>query len=230
MLNALSPDEQKRADRFHFPKHRKRFIIARAALREILGTYLDLPPKQLRFQYNRFGKPALINELDEDIIRFNLSHSDELAVYALSSGREVGIDVERVRDDFPSTGVAAAALSYQEIAALRRLPTHLQTEAFFKYWVCKEAYLKANGIGLSNQLSQFSVSLLADEQGELSEILENSGQASNWSIALFIPAPEYVGAVAREGKDWHLRCQHWAISDPRRVNVVDALDPTIRKK
>ncbi|MGH8604861.1 MAG: 4'-phosphopantetheinyl transferase superfamily protein [Gammaproteobacteria bacterium] len=182
----------------------------------------------MRFQYNHCGKPALINELDGDIIRFNLSHSDEFAVYALSYGREVGIDVERVRDDVPSAGVAGEALSHQEIAAFRRLPTHLQAEAFFKYWVCKEAYLKAKGIGFSNQLSRFiSVSLLPDEQGELLKILEISGEASGWSIALFGPAPDYVGAVAKEGKDWHLRCQPWAISNPPLVSAAYTQDPVI---
>src|SRR4051812_17773983 len=96
----LSEDERERAARFHFRRDAERFVVARGVLRDILGRYLCERPERLRFVYNEFGKPSLAGEHAGGPHRFNLSHSRDLALYAVTLGREVGVDLEFVRPDF----------------------------------------------------------------------------------------------------------------------------------
>src|SRR5262245_49624616 len=92
----LAANEQGRADRFRFQKDREHFIVARGLLRIILGRYLNRQPNQLRFGYSQYGKPALSEESGCPGLRFNLSHSHGLALFAVSRGREVGVDIEQI--------------------------------------------------------------------------------------------------------------------------------------
>src|SRR3989442_6041333 len=93
----LSSDEQERAARFHFEKDRHHYAAARGLLRTILGRYLALPPAQLQFSYNAFGKPALAPGISPIPLRFNLAHSHGLALFAFNRSREIGIDLELIR-------------------------------------------------------------------------------------------------------------------------------------
>ena len=95
----LAADEQARAERFYFARDRGHFIVARGVLRAILGRYLSRAPERLSFCYGSHGKPALADAFDGNAIRFNLSHSHGVALYAVTRGREVGIDLERIRSD-----------------------------------------------------------------------------------------------------------------------------------
>ncbi len=106
----LTADERERAQKFHFDRDRLRFVIARGVLREILGRYLGRSPALIRFVYNEYGKPALSE--DGGSLRFNASHSHGVALYACTLGREVGVDIELLRDDFASLEVAERFCSY----------------------------------------------------------------------------------------------------------------------
>jgi 4'-phosphopantetheinyl transferase len=128
----LSEDELRRADRFHFPNDRSSFVVARGTLREILSLYVGLPPKLLRFSYNAFGKPELIGTPSETGVRFNLSHAGGLALYAVAAGREVGVDVEVVRESVPCEELVERFFSRQERAALLTLPAGERRRAFFE--------------------------------------------------------------------------------------------------
>lgn len=92
-FDILQPDERYRAGRFHFQRDRDRFIVARGVLRFILSRYLDTPPDLIRFSYNQYGKPAINGGTSEVSLRFNVSHSNEVALYAIGRGREVGLDI-----------------------------------------------------------------------------------------------------------------------------------------
>ena len=141
----LSADERERADRFHFQRDRNCFINSRAALRRILGNYLSKDPGTLEFAYNRHGKPHLPGAP----LQFNLSHSGELTLIAITTASAIGVDVELIRDDLSIAALADAILSDQELTAFREMsPTEQRTE-FFRIWVIKEAYTKAIGKGLS---------------------------------------------------------------------------------
>ena len=111
----LHADERARAERFHFQSDREHFIVARGALRAILGFYLKRAPECLSFRYSSHGKPALALESGEDPIHFNMSHSHGVALYAVTCGREVGIDLEFIRSDLEVEQIAERFFSRQEI-------------------------------------------------------------------------------------------------------------------
>lgn len=200
----LSVDELERAGRFHFARDRDHYTVARAVLRVILGRYTGLPPASLRFKYNSFGKPSL--DGCEGGVRFNLSHSGGLALYAVALGREVGVDVEQLKDEMDCGGVAEQFFSPSEVAALRSLPTEGQKRAFFDCWTRKEAYIKARGEGLSLPLDSFDVSLAPDEPAALLCTRDDACEAARWTLRELSPGPGYAAALAVEGRDWRLRC------------------------
>jgi 4'-phosphopantetheinyl transferase len=199
----LNAEEKSRATRFHFSRDRDHFVASRGILRELLGSYLKHPASELEFRYGPQDKPALRTN-GESPIRFNLSHSHGLAVYAISVGREVGIDVEMIRPDFAGDEIAERYFSQTELKELRALPPEMKAEGFFNCWTRKEAYVKAHGAGLQIPLEGFNVSLTPEKPEKL-----ESSDCSRWSLYSFQPAPQYVGAVVGEGRDWRLRCWEW---------------------
>jgi 4'-phosphopantetheinyl transferase len=214
---SLAADEQTRAARFYFERDRKHFIIARGVLRAILGFYLNRAPECLSFCYNSYGKPALAEEPNLDAIRFNVSHSHGEALYAVTRGRAVGIDVERIRPDLPVAQIAGRFFSQREIMMLRALPGEMQRQAFFRYWTHKEAYIKARGEGLSLPLDQFDVSLDPGEPGIVVGTSQDPSEGSRWSLKEITSCPDYAAAVAVEGHDWRLTCWQWP--DPSQLSV-----------
>lgn len=207
--NNLDDDERSRADRFYFSRDRERFIVARGILRAILGRYSNRAPNSLCFSYNTHGKPALVSESDADGIRFNLSHSNGKALYAISRGREIGVDLEFIRCDLEAEQIAERFFSRSEIETLRALPPSLRKYAFFLCWTRKEAYIKARGEGLSLPLDQFDVSLIPGEPAALLSTQSDSDEVLRWSLRNLIPAPGYAAALATEGRDWTLSCWQW---------------------
>ncbi len=209
LLQTLSVDERTRAERFYFQKDRDHFIIARGTLRAILGRYLKIEPSQLHFCYNLYGKPALVSESGDNELCFNISHSDGLALYALACKREIGIDLERMRDGLAHEKIAESFFSDREVAVLRALPTDLQQEAFYTCWTRKEAYVKARGQGLTLPLNKFDVSLTPGEPAALLSINGNSQEAFRWSLQEINPGPGYTATLAVEGHGWQLKCFQW---------------------
>lgn len=203
----LSKDEQQRAALFHFQKDREHFIVARGLLREILSRYLDQKPNDISFCYNQHGKPALHTH-GQELLHFNISHSHGLALYAITS-RPIGVDIERIRTNFPHSEIAEKFFSPQENAMLRSLPPNLQPKAFFTCWTRKEAYIKATGKGLSIPLNQFEVSLLPGPAVLLS-IKNDIEAASHWLLQDLNPGPDYVAALAIKKHDWQLKYWTWA--------------------
>ncbi len=200
----LAPDEQSRAERCHFERDRQRFIVARGLLRAILSRYVHEHPSHLRFCSSPYGKPALVTQPDREMLKFNLSHSSDLVLYAVTRGRSVGIDVERIRPLPDITGMAKRFFSLQEFAMFRALPKHLQLEVFFTCWTRKEAYIKARGEGLSLPLDQFDVSFIPGEPAVLLKTLEDPQEARRWSLHALPSAPGYEAALAIEGQGCHL--------------------------
>ena len=199
LVKSLSADEQVRAERFHFEQHRQRFIAGRGILRTILGRYLGTEPQQLRFCYASSGKPALADDF-EDRLQFNLSHSQGLALYAVTRDRQVGIDLEQLRPTADVEQIAQRFFSAQEYAVIQALPPDQKQEAFFRYWTCKEAYLKATGDGLS-QLERIEVSLTPGP----AKLLKIPGDRhQDWILQELKPATDYAAAIAVAGQDWQL--------------------------
>ncbi len=206
LQRSLAMEELGRAKRYHFQKDRDRFVVARGFLRAILSEYLRTEASQLRFRYNPHGKPEL---LDSQGLRFNVSHSDGLALYAVSRNREIGIDLERIRPELAGQDMAERFFSPWEVASLRSLPESMRADAFFACWTRKEAYLKAKGQGIALGLDQFDVSLTPGEPAALLSVVGHPEEAARWSLQELRPADGYMAAVAVEGHGWELRCWQW---------------------
>jgi 4'-phosphopantetheinyl transferase len=210
-LGALSQDEQERAARFRFDKDRTHFIVARGLLRQTLAQYLKTTADRIAFRYNRFGKPCLTGICEQSLMQFNVSHSQGLALFAFSSGRDIGVDVEYIRPDVLEENIAEHFFSVCEVEALRKVPKNLRSEAFFNCWTRKEAYIKAVGEGLSFPLNEFDVSLAP---GAPAVLLSNrlSPQAGlRWALRDLNVGPDFKAALAVEGHNWLLKC--WQASE-----------------
>ena len=194
LFRQLSTDERHRAGRLRFPVDRDHFIVARGALRHVLSLYAGGEPAALRFCYGAHGKPTLAQESGGDGLRFNLSHSHELALIVVTRCREVGIDLEFIRDDFSALELAARFFSGREAATLRALPEAVRFRAFFNCWTRKEAYIKARGTGLSLPLKSFEVSLAP---GAPAVLLHVEGEPDTlWSLHdLPLVEPGYAAAL-----------------------------------
>jgi len=204
----LSQDERDRADRFRFEVDGRRAVIGRGYLRLLLGQILDLPASKLRFEYDEFGKPSLTpgHALP---LRFNLSHSGDLILIAITIGRAVGVDVERIRTDLDPDELAARFFSASEYKILASLAGPARYDAFFACWTRKEAYLKAKGVGLSLPLDQFDVSFLPNEIPQLLATRPDSAEAQRWGLRTLDLSANYAAALAAPGSTWKLKCWNW---------------------
>lgn len=209
LAETLSPDERMRADQFCFERDRDRFIVCRGLLRVILGHYLGTEPGRLQFCYGAWGKPALSETSGGDGLRFNLSHSHGLALFAVAREREIGIDLERVRPIPAVEQLAERILSARERMLFRAFPPGQRQAFFFKCWTRKEAYVKARGDGLMRPLDRIDVSLTPCKSPRLLSIEESSQEASSWSLRDLMPALGYVAALVVEGHDGQLACWQW---------------------
>lgn len=212
LRDTLAQDELDRAQRFHFPRDRDRYIAAHGALRVILGSYLGIAPNRVQFDpaTSPHGKPRLKQPTARgQAVFFNISHSHELALYAVACGRDVGVDVEYVRPNLAEGRIAERFFAPGEVASLRGLPAHEQPLAFFNCWTRKEAFVKARGEGLSLPLDRFEVSLAPGQPPALLRVVDAPDEAARWSLHAFAPAAGYVAALVVEGRGWRLSAYDW---------------------
>ena len=174
----LTDDERERAARFVFAEDRRAFIAGRALSRSVLGAAAGVAPRDIEFALNDYGKPRVAHPRLDDQLSFNISHTRSLVACAVGWNREIGVDVETIRD--PPMDLADHYFAAPEAAALRALTAAEQREAFFAVWTLKEAVIKAVGRGLSMPLDRFAVS---------------------WSPAALLPFGDFENTAAR----WHLR-------------------------
>lgn len=194
----LSDAERRRANRFAFDRDRRRFVLARARLRELLGERLGVRPESVELAYGACGKPALAGRFADSGLRFNLSHRDDVAVYAFSREGDVGIDVEAVRVIDDADGIAACVFSRRENEAYQALDGPDRPLGFFNCWTRKEAFVKATGDGLSHPLDGFDVSLAPGDPARILRVNETAGDDCGWRMESFSPAPGFVAAVVTE--------------------------------
>jgi 4'-phosphopantetheinyl transferase len=178
----LSQDELARAQRFRLALDRKNFILSRGVLRRLLGNYLAVEPRELRFVYSEFGRPLLEGSNSGNELHFNVSHSGDMILWAFSHKRRIGVDVERVRRDFSTLEISERFFSPAERAVLRQLPTKTRYESFFRCWTRKEAFIKALGEGLSHPLDQFDVTLAPGDPAKLLATRPIANDAKCWQM------------------------------------------------
>jgi 4'-phosphopantetheinyl transferase len=208
-LTTLSSDERARAERFRFERDRRRFIAGRGLLRAVLAGYVSTAPESLGFTYNEYGRPSLDNERLQPPLHFNVSHSGEVALYAVARGRQLGVDVEWMRRDVACEEIARRFFAPGEVERFLSLPPSDRTTAFFACWTRKEAYIKAKSRGLSIPLDQFEVTLGPDESAELLRVEWDADESRRWSLVELPMDTGYKAALAVEGRDWTLRQWEW---------------------
>jgi len=205
----LARDELERADRFRFPADRRRFTLARAGLRRLVGTVLSVPPESLVFEPGAHGKPALGGPWRGQL-EINVAHSHEIALYAVCLDGPVGVDVEWLRNVPDQQTIARSHFAASERATLDALPLEDRTLAFFRCWTRKEAFVKALGEGLSHPLDRFEVTLAPDVPARLVAIDGDAAAAAAWSLFSLDPEPGYVAAVAAPRAPLELRYRRGA--------------------
>jgi len=190
----LSLSERERATRYRAGHLRDAFVVSRGGLRTLLSKYLGSSPNQIEFAYNDQGKPSLADTSSR--LRFNLSHSGKIVVYAFTLDSEIGIDVEEIRRIPEFDSIAERFFNRQEFEDLKRIGHSDLPDAFFRCWVRKEAYIKAVGGGLSIPLDSFQVSLLPDQPAPLVRFPAEETELRNWALYDFSPVPGCAGAIA----------------------------------
>lgn len=207
----LSEDERTRANAYRFELHRKRFIVARAALRAILGRYLGLEPEQVCLGQARHGKPRVTNPVAATVgVCFNVAHSQELMLFAISRHREVGVDLEFLHPVPETPRIVERFLSAREQAMFNKLPAAQRQEAFFNCWTRKEALLKARGHGLIGQsLDQVEVTLVPGEPTEILSIDGNRCEANHWKLHPLNLVPDCSATLAARGTGWRVCSWAW---------------------
>jgi 4'-phosphopantetheinyl transferase len=205
LARTLSVDEAERASRFRCAPDRARFTAARGILRCILSSYVGCGPEELRFAYQPGGKPHLEQTgCTSGDWRFNLSHSGTTALYAITRGREVGVDIELIRRGILWESIATRFFSVGEVGKLQRWPAKERPKGFFTCWTRKEAYLKAAGVGLSVALDRFEVSAGRREVPALLGACE-ADDLQRWSFWDVPLNDRLAGTVVTEGCPRRLR-------------------------
>jgi len=203
--NLLDAEERERAARFVFAVDRDLFRFSHILLRTLLGAYTGERAEALRLSRTSRGKPFLP---DHPAIAFSLSHSAEVVLVAIGRERALGVDVERVRDDFATAELATRFFSADETEALAKVPPESRASAFFACWTRKEAYVKARGEGLSIPLSSFSVTLAPGDEAALLRTAEPD-DAGRWSLRALDVGPEYAAAAACSPPASEFRLFEW---------------------
>lgn len=199
LTRTLDAEERARGERFRRAGDRRRWLAARATLRAVLARYIAGPPEAIRFTRGPFGKPALAGMAGHDV-RFNLSHAGCWALCAVSWGREVGVDLERIRPDLATERIAARFFPPAQAADLSGLGPDRFAQAFFACWTRREAYLKARGTGFARAYAA------------------EPFDRSRWRVIDVPVRPGYAGALAVEGQGWRLR--HWQWEWPMRAGTL----------
>ena len=188
--NLLSSEEQARANRFRFPEDREFFIYCRSMLRRLLSRYLSVPAQDITFKLGPRGKPRIPSS---DIV-FNTSHSGTMFACAISTGAELGADIEQIRVVQDIESMAKHFFAPNEVARLLSLPPEQKQAAFFECWTRKEAVIKATGEGVYRRLDSFEVSFGPAAECRLERL--DSEIRPQWQIQSFQPKPDYIAALA----------------------------------
>ncbi|MCI0333497.1 MAG: 4'-phosphopantetheinyl transferase superfamily protein [Planctomycetes bacterium] len=208
LWNTLRPHEQQRADQFRLDAPRHRFVIARAALRILLGRYLGVEPGDMLLTVDANGKPRLANRDNVPELHFNMAHSDQLALIGVTRGCEIGVDVERLRTVRHAAHIAQRYFHPNEVKTIEAAPPNDRDAAFMRCWTCKEAILKAIGVGITDSLAAFQAPIVDDGgRGSFVAVPTHShGKSARCWLQRLNPGDDYVAAVAVVGIERKIRC------------------------
>jgi 4'-phosphopantetheinyl transferase len=208
LIGLLSCEERERASRFRNEGDRARFVLGRIVARSVLGECLQQTPKDVQLALDHSGKPVVVSSAVE--LHFSIAHSEDHVLFAIASGRRVGVDVEWVREMDDLNEIAARYFSKNEYLAIQATSEPLRTKSFFTCWTLKEAYLKARGDGMRLPLDAFDVAFTPDEMPRLLETRFCPVDVNRWHFRKLDLGPSYVAALAFEvGAEPKLRLWDW---------------------
>jgi 4'-phosphopantetheinyl transferase len=219
LFEFLSPEERARVDRFHLPRDKDEYVVCKGALRQILGMHLGVRPEEVQFACGSHGKPQLAWPCTGMALQFNVSHSQGLGLIAVARGMVVGADIERVRPFPVAESTARTHFSAKERGEISRLPDAKRHEGFFSCWTRKEAFVKAQGGGLSIPLNSFCVSARSGEAVESSDEGGDSKAILPWRVMdlRFEEAgadESYIGALVGPNLGWRASVRKWQLPRP----------------
>jgi len=208
LLSELAPDEVQRADRLRSESDRRRFVLVRGLLRALLTVYQSSPSEGITFSYNPFGKPSLVSPPDREPLHFNLSHTDNVALYAIARGRRVGVDVEWIDDRDLAPLLGYFLTPHSRLLLAHAAPFEVK-RAFYQWWVRREASTKARGGGLSLLGDHHNVAVALDGNALVLSSRDAPTGAGRWSIRDLDIGRQYCGAIAAEGFSWQIKYLQW---------------------
>ncbi len=201
LTSILSIEEQKQGARFIYTEHQQYFWVTHALLRLILARYINLlQPQQFCFTKGIFGKPYIQNLPNDLNLQFNVSHSNDQALFALAKDQELGVDIELITPKRSCEEIAQRFFANEEYEAWKVLPECQQLTGFYRIWTRKEAYIKAIGLGLNYPLKDFVVSVEKKPIQGLLAVCGDRNIAQTWSLIDLEPVLNYVGAIFVRGK------------------------------
>jgi len=210
----LNLAEKEQETRFYFARDRRRYLVTRALVRVVLSQYVPIPPGEWAFSTNAYGRPEVVNgEARDGGLLFNISHTPSLVVLGVTKRLALGVDVENIRAREASIDLADHLFAPHEVAALAVTPPEQQQYRFFEYWIFKESYIKARGMGLSLPLDKFSFHYSGDHVVQIEISPELADDPARWQFWQFQPRPEYLVAV----------CAERAASQPRALVVRESI-------
>jgi 4'-phosphopantetheinyl transferase len=204
LRRTLSTDEEARVQQFRFQRDKDRSIASRGLLRALLAHYIDCEPRAVSFSYGSAGKPALTPGCAAEGIHFNVAHSGDFGLVAITKHREVGVDIEHAERQSDNEKVARRFFSPVELASFLESPSDERADAFVRHWVRKEAYLKARGFGLTRHEEGFDAAL---SEANVSTFVHADG--TSWTAREVVPRAGYRASVVAQETDWHLRSFDW---------------------
>lgn len=194
-LGLLSPEEREKQRKFYFEKNKRQYLVSHALVRLTLSRYAPVEPRAWTFVTNEYGCPRVAGE-GNAWLRFNLSHTDGMAMIAVARDVDVGVDVEDTLRTGETTGIAGRFFAPSEVQALKALEASRQRERFFEYWTLKEAYIKARGMGLSLPLEQFAFDLQPGEPPRIAFDPRLKDDPEGWQFVQLGPSKRHMAAVA----------------------------------
>src|SRR5262245_31893613 len=198
----MDDEEWQKCRRFKFERDRRRYRGAHTAVRTVLGGYLQRHPCDLRFESGPHGKPRLADATHD--LRFNLSHSHERALLAVTLGREVGVDIEHMRPVPDMFGVARHVFSPREMTCLRAASSEQQHDMFFRIWTRKESFIKATGDGMHYPLKSLDVSTEPSAPQLLLACAAGPDEVGRWTMRTLSSEPDYSAAITVEGAGFNV--------------------------
>jgi 4'-phosphopantetheinyl transferase len=216
--DVLSPAERQRVDRFVFARDRTHHTIAHGVLRHLLSRYCGIAPRSLRFETTASGKPSLQEHAQgpdalaragatSSSLQFNLTHSEDRALLGVSDGCELGIDLERVRSNLEALDISRHYFFGSEREAIENALSVMRDRTFFRYWVAKEAVLKAQGVGLGFPLDRFCIHFHSAGDTAHIETLDPAVLERDWTVRMLPCEAGWAAAVAARGSDWRVKIE-----------------------